>query len=61
LEKIAKRSKKIFSFLADKISFLKIADVIENTLAKVSFIAKPTFDDYVKTDEEARNYAMKEC
>jgi len=49
------------AFLADKISFLKIADVIENTLAKVSFIAKPTFDDYVKTDEEARNYAMKEC
>lgn len=49
------------AFLTDKISFLKIADVIENTLAKVSFIAKPSYDDYVKTDEEARNCAVKVC
>lgn len=46
------------AFLTDKISFLKIADVIEKTLEKVSFIAKPSYDDYVSSDKEARTVAL---
>jgi 1-deoxy-D-xylulose-5-phosphate reductoisomerase len=42
------------AFLTDKISFLKIAEVIERTLEKVSFIQKPTYDDFVSSDNESR-------
>ncbi|MBI4929477.1 MAG: 1-deoxy-D-xylulose-5-phosphate reductoisomerase [Bacteroidetes bacterium] len=45
------------AFLSDKISFLKISDVIANTLAKASFIYKPSYDDYVNSDKEARKTA----
>src|ERR1035437_8110190 len=46
------------AFLSDKISFLKIAEVIERTLVKASFIKKPTYEDYVDSDKEARIIAM---
>lgn len=49
------------AFLSDKISFLKIADVIEQTLVKASFIHKPTYDDYVNGDKEARGIASAFC
>lgn len=42
------------AFLHDKISFLAMSDVIENTMSKVAFISKPTYEDYVNTDDEAR-------
>lgn len=42
------------AFLNDKISFLNIAEVIESTLSKAKFIAKPTYEDYVESDKEAR-------
>lgn len=45
------------SFLHDKISFLAMSDVIENTMSKVAFISKPTYEDYVNTDDEARKLA----
>lgn len=45
------------AFLTDKISFLKIAEVIEKTLAKISFIQKPVYADYVSSDKEAREVA----
>jgi 1-deoxy-D-xylulose-5-phosphate reductoisomerase len=41
-------------FLKDKIGFLQIADVVENAMAKVNFIAKPTLEDYFETDAMAR-------
>jgi len=47
------------AFLTDKISFLKIAEVIENTLAKASFITKPSYTDYVDSDKEARSIALE--
>ena len=31
-----------------------MSDVIEKTMARVPFIAKPTYEDYVQTDAEAR-------
>lgn len=49
------------AFLNDKISFLKIAETIENTLAKAPFIAKPSYDDYVHSDKESRMIASGFC
>lgn len=46
------------SFLKDKISFLKISDIIETTISKISFIKDPSYDDYVSTDKEARIIAL---
>lgn len=42
------------AFLEDRVSFLGMSDVIERTMEKVSFIAKPTYEDYVATDKMAR-------
>ena len=44
----------VAAFLRDEISFLGMSDVIEKTMAHVSFIQKPTYEDYVATDAEAR-------
>lgn len=49
------------AFLSDKISFLKIADVIENTLKKVSFIRDPSYENYINSDDEARVFASALC
>jgi 1-deoxy-D-xylulose-5-phosphate reductoisomerase len=45
------------SFLKDKIGFLEMSDVVEKCLEKVSFKAKPTYEDYVETDRETRKVA----
>lgn len=45
------------AFLHDEVSFLGMSDVIEQTMLKASFIHKPTFDDYMATDSEAREIA----
>lgn len=45
------------AFLKDKIGFLKIADVIEECMNKIDFIAKPSYQDYVDTNEETRRFA----
>lgn len=42
------------AFLKDKVGFLQMSDVIANTMSKINFIAKPTYDDYVACDKEAR-------
>ena len=44
----------VAEFLKDRIGFLQMSDVIEDVLAKSEFIAKPTYDDYVKTDAMVR-------
>ncbi len=45
-------------FLQDRVSFLGMSDVIEQTMQRVSFIEKPTLDDYFATDIEAREVAI---
>ena len=45
------------AFLHDRISFLDMSDVIEYTMQHTPFIAKPTYEDYVATDREARRIA----
>ena len=42
------------AFLKDKISFLDISTFIEDCMQRVTFVEKPTYEDYVQTDEESR-------
>ncbi|MFV0392341.1 MAG: 1-deoxy-D-xylulose-5-phosphate reductoisomerase [Paludibacteraceae bacterium] len=44
----------VAAFLKGQIGFLQMSDVIEATMERVSFVRKPTYDDYVQTDAEAR-------
>jgi len=44
----------VTAFLNDKIGFLQMSDIIESVMAKAQFVAKPTYEDYVKTDELVR-------
>lgn len=47
------------AFLEDKIPFLRMAEVIEQAMGKVSFIQKPTYEDYLATDAETRRVAAE--
>ena len=47
----------VWAFLQNRIGFLDITAVIEKTLAHITFIEKPTIEDYFETDGEARNFA----
>ena len=49
----------VAAFLKDEITFLGMSDVIERTMEQVTFIAAPTYDDYVATDGEARKVAAQ--
>ncbi|WP_203558427.1 1-deoxy-D-xylulose-5-phosphate reductoisomerase [Bacteroides sp. 519] len=44
----------VAAFLRDEISFLKMSEVIEETMQKVSYIKSPSYEDYVATDKMAR-------
>ena len=44
----------VAEFLKDKIGFLQMSDIIEDVMEKADFIAKPIYDDYVKTDALVR-------
>ncbi len=45
------------AFLKDKIGFLQMSDVVEKCLQTITFIAKPSYEDYVATDKETRRCA----
>lgn len=47
----------VAAFLQDRISFLRMSDVIEQTMGKVVYIKTPAYEDYVATDAEARRVA----
>jgi 1-deoxy-D-xylulose-5-phosphate reductoisomerase len=44
-------------FLKDDISFLGMSDLVADCMAKVAFVASPTYNDYVESDREARHVA----
>ncbi|MCW3787203.1 1-deoxy-D-xylulose-5-phosphate reductoisomerase [Plebeiibacterium sediminum] len=46
------------AFLQNKIGFLKMSDVIEETMVKASFIEKPSFENYLDSDKESRRIAQ---
>jgi 1-deoxy-D-xylulose-5-phosphate reductoisomerase len=47
------------AFLKDKVSFLGMSDVIEQSMQRVAFIKKPNYNDYVATDAETRLFASQ--
>ena len=47
----------VYAFLRNRIGFLDMTDVIERTMQKVSYIQKPSLEEYFESDGEARNYA----
>ena len=47
----------VAAFLKERIGFLQMSDVIEQTMQHTSFIKSPTYDDYVATDAAARRIA----
>ena len=47
------------AFLKDRIGFLQMSDIIEQSMQRVPFIKKPNYDDYVATDAETRRLALE--
>jgi len=47
----------VFAFLRNRIGFLDITELVEQTMNKISFIEKPTLEEYFETDGEARSFA----
>jgi len=47
------------AFLEERISFVQIAEINETTMNSASFIQKPTLEDYVALDAEARKIAIE--
>ena len=45
------------AFLKDKIKFLDIAEINQKCMEQVTFIAHPTYEDYVATDKQTRAFA----
>lgn len=45
------------AFRHDCCGFLQMADIIEATMQRATFIAQPTYDDYIASDAEARRIA----
>jgi len=48
----------VAGFLADKLSFLAMSDVVESCMQKISYQAQPTQNDYLNTDKETRIFAQ---
>ena len=45
------------AFRKGQCGFLQMSEVISKTMSQTTFIAKPTYEDYVLTDKEARQIA----
>ena len=45
------------AFRESRCGFLQMSDIISETMTKAAFIAKPTYEDYVASDLEARKIA----
>ena len=47
------------AFREGRCGFLQMSDIIAKTMNQTAFIAKPTYEDYVATDAEARSIAAQ--
>ncbi len=47
----------VYGFLRNRIGFLDMTEVIERTMQKIPFIAKPSLEEYFESDAEARSFA----
>ncbi|MFA8435721.1 MAG: 1-deoxy-D-xylulose-5-phosphate reductoisomerase [Marinifilaceae bacterium] len=44
------------AFLKDRVGFLQMSDIIEQSMQKVCFVKDPTYEDYVNTDGATRRF-----
>lgn len=51
----------VAAFLNEQIGFLDLARINASTMESTAFVAKPTYEDYVAVDQEARKIAMLLC
>jgi len=51
----------VAKFLEDKVQFLEMSDIIADCLAKIPYIEKPSYEEYVQTDTETRRLALELC
>ncbi|MEY3433456.1 MAG: hypothetical protein RL131_1392 [Bacteroidota bacterium] len=47
----------VYGFLKNRLGFLDMTEVIERTMDNITFIEKPTLEEYLESDGEARNFA----
>lgn len=47
----------VYAFLKNRIGFLDMTDVIEQTMQRVHYVDKPTLEEYFESDGEARGFA----
>ncbi len=47
------------AFREHKCSFLQMSELIARAMTDMPFIAKPTYDDYVKTDKQTRQFVQQ--
>ena len=47
----------VAGFLQNKIGFLNMSDLIADCMEKITFVANPTLEDYIATDEATRKLA----
>ncbi|MBR1928448.1 MAG: 1-deoxy-D-xylulose-5-phosphate reductoisomerase [Paludibacteraceae bacterium] len=49
------------AFLKNSIGFLQMSDIIEKVMNRATFIARPTYEDYVQTDKQVRQLTLELC
>ena len=47
----------VYAFLRNRIGFLDMTEVVEQSMQKMTFIENPTLEEYFETDGETRNFA----
>jgi 1-deoxy-D-xylulose-5-phosphate reductoisomerase len=47
----------VYAFLRNRLGFLEMTEVIEQTMQRVSFLETPSLEEYYESDGEARNFA----
>jgi len=47
----------VYAFLRNRIGFLDMTEVVEQTMTKIPFIETPTLEEYFESDGEARSFA----
>ena len=47
----------VYAFLRNRIGFLDMTEVVEQTMSKIHFIENPTLEEYFESDGEARSFA----
>lgn len=47
----------VYAFLRNRIGFLDMTEVVEQTMFKIAYIENPTLNEYFESDGEARSFA----